>query len=510
MKLQIQNPKSKIPKNLFWNLEFGIWNFLPLAGTLALIVFAFPARAADICCNCTPPGGTAKMCLTFDETKLSKADDCTTLPAAAKLDGWVCDQAKLDLSTKCKPIPQNGLCLAAPVSALSQAGQAAAKTPTTAKAPPPIPFTLNVPIPGFTPPADMTEALNSYIVAVYRYMISVAAIAATIMFIYGAFRYLVGSSLGDVARGKEVMIDAVVGLLLVLSATMILRTINPALVSLSPIIPEDIRTIEELGNYDATAPVNPGSNANILAGALPPSQAEAAVLQGAKDFGKIDPCLLLAICEHETGYKYVWSGQQSGQPMEKATSYGYCQISPGAILSEGTGETYKLASHLRELYPDYPAPPQKTGSLTPDERTARVQWLMTNPRGMGYVAAWILYGVIRGSGNNEVLAAASYGAGSGSMSAYRSNSGCKITTNVKISDAGPDALANACVPHLVAIANKSNNCPADISKCPVTQNARSEFVIKCSDTQTCYGMITDDFANYVIKAYPRIKSSYCK
>jgi hypothetical protein len=235
------------PLSIFHAKEIGNWKLeiIFFAGILASIALAFPARAADICCNCTPPDNAKKSCLTFDATKLSKADDCTSLPAAAKLpDGWFCDPVKIDLPAKCKSVTNGGICQAEPVSALSMVGEAVTKAAagSNAKPVPPIPFTLNVPIPGYTPPADMTEAFNTYIYAVYRYAISIAAIAATIMFIYGAFRYLVGSSLGDVARGKEVMIDAVIGLFLILSATMILRTINPALTQLKSIVPTDIET----------------------------------------------------------------------------------------------------------------------------------------------------------------------------------------------------------------------------------------------------------------------------
>jgi|GEM_PF-5001418 len=47
------------------------------------------------------------------------------------------------------------------------------------------------------------------------------------MIVYGGFRYLLGSSMGDVAAGKTIVLDAIIGLLLTLGAYTILNTINP-------------------------------------------------------------------------------------------------------------------------------------------------------------------------------------------------------------------------------------------------------------------------------------------
>jgi hypothetical protein len=92
-------------------------------------------------------------------------------------------------------------------------------------------ITLNVPFGGVA----QVRGFDEYIVTAYRYLLSVLVVVVTVMFIYGAFRYLVGSSIGGVQRGKQIMVDAVIGMLLVLSATTILRTINPALTNLNPL-----------------------------------------------------------------------------------------------------------------------------------------------------------------------------------------------------------------------------------------------------------------------------------
>lgn len=80
------------------------------------------------------------------------------------------------------------------------------------------------------------KGFANYIVAGYQYLISIVAVAATIMFTWGAFRYLLGSSKAfNIERGKEIMKDAVVGLVLVLGATAILRMVNPATIRFDPV-----------------------------------------------------------------------------------------------------------------------------------------------------------------------------------------------------------------------------------------------------------------------------------
>jgi hypothetical protein len=101
-------------------------------------------------------------------------------------------------------------------------GRCAAKEPV---------ITLNTPIGGVT----KIQGLNTYIVTFFRYMISIVAIVTTIMFIYGAFMYMLSSAIESIKKSKVIMIDAIVGLILVLGATTILRTINPDLLKLDPL-----------------------------------------------------------------------------------------------------------------------------------------------------------------------------------------------------------------------------------------------------------------------------------
>ncbi len=93
---------------------------------------------------------------------------------------------------------------------------------------------LGVPIPGLELGAAKQEEgsvtvpfLAQYIAGSYRYAIAIALVAAMIMVVYGGFRYLLGSAFSDVQRGKEIIRDAIGGLIILLGGYLILRTINP-------------------------------------------------------------------------------------------------------------------------------------------------------------------------------------------------------------------------------------------------------------------------------------------
>ncbi len=68
--------------------------------------------------------------------------------------------------------------------------------------------------------------LRNYIAAGFNYGVSLAALAAAIMFVYGGFRYIFGAAYQKVQRGKEIMIDAAIGLVLMLGSITILQTVN--------------------------------------------------------------------------------------------------------------------------------------------------------------------------------------------------------------------------------------------------------------------------------------------
>lgn len=78
--------------------------------------------------------------------------------------------------------------------------------------------------------------IGQYINVLYRYIIGIAAILAAVMILVGGFIWL--SSAGNPSRitqAKEFIFGALTGLLLALFSYLILYTLNPNLVNLSPI-----------------------------------------------------------------------------------------------------------------------------------------------------------------------------------------------------------------------------------------------------------------------------------
>lgn len=100
----------------------------------------------------------------------------------------------------------------------------------------------SVPIPGvrFTPAAEDSGLISipylaQYISGIYRLSVGLGAILASIMIVYGGFRYMLSASAPGVSDGKTIIQDAVIGLVVLLSSFLILKTINPKLVEMSPL-----------------------------------------------------------------------------------------------------------------------------------------------------------------------------------------------------------------------------------------------------------------------------------
>lgn len=88
----------------------------------------------------------------------------------------------------------------------------------------PVPITLGINIGGIQEVAGLPEYINT----VYRYLVSVILVIAIIMVVYGGFLYLTGAAgAGSIQRGKQIIKDALIGMVIVLAAYSILQTINP-------------------------------------------------------------------------------------------------------------------------------------------------------------------------------------------------------------------------------------------------------------------------------------------
>lgn len=112
-------------------------------------------------------------------------------------------------------------------------------------------FQLQVDIPGMDPfpdvPIKTGESgsipwLAQYISGIYEYAIALGSLIAVIFLIVGGVKYLLaGTNISKNVEAKETIIGSILGLIIFISAYLILKLINPALTSLNPI---EIQAVE--------------------------------------------------------------------------------------------------------------------------------------------------------------------------------------------------------------------------------------------------------------------------
>lgn len=91
-----------------------------------------------------------------------------------------------------------------------------------------VPLSPNLPLIGRNF-GDLNSLLNNLLTI----SVAVAALLAVIMIAIGGFKYMTTDSVFQMSGAKEQIANAVIGLLIVISAILILTTINPNLVSLN-------------------------------------------------------------------------------------------------------------------------------------------------------------------------------------------------------------------------------------------------------------------------------------
>ncbi len=86
-----------------------------------------------------------------------------------------------------------------------------------------VPIKLSVQIGAVT----QVTSLGDYVNTAYKYLASVVLVVAIIMVVYGGFIYLVGSAgISSIQRGKQIIKDALLGMVVVLVAYSILNVVN--------------------------------------------------------------------------------------------------------------------------------------------------------------------------------------------------------------------------------------------------------------------------------------------
>lgn len=108
------------------------------------------------------------------------------------------------------------------------------------------------PLPGFT--AASTATLGGFLKSLFTVLIMIAGILAFIMLVLGGITYATADAIGGKTSGREMMLNAILGLVIALGAWVILNSINPNLASnLSITIPK--------ARFDDVSPEWQGGNA---------------------------------------------------------------------------------------------------------------------------------------------------------------------------------------------------------------------------------------------------------
>lgn len=312
-----------------------------ILATICLAGFlSTPVAAATTCCGCrTVASPTQNICI---QTTL----DCGTLIEKTT------NRAIKSLSTcatvidpsQCKPVDK-GVCITGPVNEVDYTPPSTPAGQTPENTSVPFGLKLNIPIPGVEF-ADAVIQQDSYIIApqlsqyisgIERYMIGIAITAAAVMIVYGGFLYIVASSGASVKTGKSVIVDAVIGLILVLGCVTILGTVNPNLVSPTSLKLNNVKLIQQsLGHSnDGLTPTNPNEDFRKAAG-LPPTA------------GATSPIAEASLPSESTGMSSAGGGCN---PKDSMKRFGQAQAPWGSmafgkkpICVGADYETYKDAS----------------------------------------------------------------------------------------------------------------------------------------------------------------------
>lgn len=100
-------------------------------------------------------------------------------------------------------------------------------------------YVMLAPVPGLTKPGS--EGLTNtatFLPAFFKMVIGLASALAVVMLLYGGIQYMTTDAWNKKDSAKETIKDALVGLLLTLSAYLIIYTINPKMLSFNLEIPQ--------------------------------------------------------------------------------------------------------------------------------------------------------------------------------------------------------------------------------------------------------------------------------
>ena len=87
-------------------------------------------------------------------------------------------------------------------------------------------------------PCANSNSIAECVASIYRWSLGVAVLLALIMIIVSGYLYMTaGGNAQSVSLAKEMFTGAFIGLIILFAAVLILRTINPELVTFQPLPP---------------------------------------------------------------------------------------------------------------------------------------------------------------------------------------------------------------------------------------------------------------------------------
>lgn len=372
-------------RRLFRTLPLTIF---ALTGALAFVspaLASVDANVAVTCCVCSKDAQSGNTCVNVPSGQ--GGSSCAKLPGTyPSLNGYHCaPPTHPEAGCASKATSASGICAVGPVDI------------ETLKSPPPAseqknveltPPSLNVQIPGLDFATVATKNgrniqipfLAQYISAVYRFLISIAVIAAAIMVLYGGFLMILGQTGARVRQGKDLIVDALIGLTLVLGARIILGLINPELLQLKPVeikIIETIpfETVQKLQEQAAKSDFVPDpaitqALQEAKGGTLPTRQlpnnpfdqrisipkAELnAIIDKVAKAGGIDPCIAKAIVFTESAGKMNAIGHDEDSPLPPSQVPSRAKFLNGGTTYTGAkiGSSRVNDDMLTDVAPDF-------------------------------------------------------------------------------------------------------------------------------------------------------------
>ncbi|MEK7631235.1 MAG: pilin, partial [Patescibacteria group bacterium] len=238
-----------------------------LLSLLFLTSILVPLRAEAGCCNISvttpnkcftdaeliapagepPPGGWTqdKICASYAGVYATSCT-CPTVAAATT-------QCCVLFNGMCEQPTASGACTTAfsspstlPCTALSCRSEQAQPAPVG------IAFKPQLTLPGSKFIAGESiiitgNTLGEYIAALYVFMVGAIGILATVMTMYGGLRWvLAAGDRGKIQEAKETISSAIIGVILALSAYLLLLTISPKLVKFTSLTLKPVKPIEQV------------------------------------------------------------------------------------------------------------------------------------------------------------------------------------------------------------------------------------------------------------------------